>query len=66
MMLLINSFTDCALILVANYKGNLVPSVIMGGGGQAQGNGVNDLINLLQAKTARDLSLDMSLPKQQP
>lgn len=48
---------------VSNYKGNWVPTTVMGGTSGSGGNGANTLIDLLSAKTARDLSLDMSLPK---
>jgi len=34
---------------------------VMGGNGQ-KGNGANDLIDLLTAQTARQLSLDMTVP----
>jgi hypothetical protein len=50
---------------VANYKGNLTPQVVMGSGGTpgtAGANTVPGFIDLLTAKAARDLSLDMSLP----
>jgi hypothetical protein len=47
---------------VSNYKGSWVPSVVMGGTGQ-QGNGANDLIDLLTAQTARQLALDMQVPE---
>lgn len=39
-----------------------VPQFVMGGGAAGQGNTAADLINLLTAKTAKDLSLDLSLP----
>ena len=39
---------------------NLVPSVVMGGSGQAGSSGM-DFISLLMAKTAKDLSLDLSM-----
>lgn len=42
-----------------NFKGNLVPSVIMGESGK--GSSSMDLINLLTAKTAKDLALDMEM-----
>ena len=47
---------------VSAYKGSWVPSVVMGGNGQ-QGNGANDLIDLLTAQTARQLSLDMQVKR---
>lgn len=50
---------------VANYKGNWVPTTVMGGAsGGNSGNGANTLIDLLSAKTANDLALDMTLPNQ--
>jgi regulator of protease activity HflC (stomatin/prohibitin superfamily) len=45
-------------------KGNqLVPSIIMGSDANKGGNGATALIDLLMAKTAKDLSLDMNVPK---
>jgi hypothetical protein len=46
-----------------NFKGDLVPSVVMG---QQSGRGSSsvDLIDLLTAKTARDLSLNMEMKSQ--
>jgi len=40
--------------------GALVPSLMMGGGGNGGGS-ANDLIDLLKAKTAKDLSLDLKV-----
>ena len=49
---------------VGQYKGKWVPDIIMGtGGSNTQANGAQGLIDLLLAKTAKDLSLDMSVPK---
>ena len=48
---------------VAKYTGAWVPSIVMGGEGQT-GNGANELIDLLTAQTARQLSLDLTLPEQ--
>lgn len=45
---------------VSNYKGSWMPSVVMGGAPQ-QGNGANDLVELLTAQTARQLALDMEV-----
>ena len=49
---------------ISNYKGNWVPTTVFASSGGATtgtaGNGANDLIQLLTAKTAKDLSLDMS------
>jgi len=47
---------------VSNYKGSWMPSVVMGGAPQ-QGNGANDLVELLTAQTARQLALDMEVTK---
>jgi hypothetical protein len=48
---------------IKDYKGNWVPSVVMGGGNGAQtaGSGVQELIDLLTVKTAKALGLDMSI-----
>lgn len=46
---------------IADYKGNWVPGTVFGGG-SATGGGAQDLVNLLTAKTARELSLDTSVP----
>ncbi|MCX6739653.1 MAG: SPFH domain-containing protein [Candidatus Parcubacteria bacterium] len=47
---------------ISNYKGNWVPGVMMGGSSANYGNGAQDLINLLSVSTAKQLSLDMSVP----
>ena len=48
---------------ISQYKGNWVPSTVMGSGASASSNnGAQALIDLLTAKTAKDLSLDMSVP----
>lgn len=47
---------------IQNYQGNWVPQVNMGGsGGNGANNGSQNLINLLMAKTAKDLALDMKV-----
>lgn len=46
---------------IAEYQGNWVPSTVMGNG-TGTGNGANQLIELLTAKTARDLNLDVKVP----
>lgn len=47
---------------ISKYQGNWVPSVIMGGGnGGTSGSGATGLVDLLTAKTARDLGLDLSI-----
>ncbi len=43
-----------------NYRGNWVPTVVMGNPSQGPG-GASDLINMLMVKTAKDLALDMSI-----
>lgn len=49
---------------VASYSGKWVPEIVMGGtGSAAQANGAQNLIDLLLAKTAKDLSLDMKIPQ---
>lgn len=49
---------------IQGYQGNWVPQVVYGGGsvaGQAAGSGAQQLIDLLTAKTARDVSIDMAV-----
>ena len=43
-----------------DYKGDWVPRISMGGGSGGANQGL-ELIELLKAKTARDLALDMSM-----
>lgn len=50
-------------IATANYKGAWVPSVVMGQGTQG-GNGANAMMDMLSVKAARDLSLNMSAPRE--
>lgn len=47
---------------IATYKGDWVPRVQMGGNGSTS-NGAQDLINMLSAKTAQELALDLSITK---
>ena len=48
---------------ISNYQGNWVPTTVMGRDGATQSaGGAQALIDLLTAKTAKDLSLDMSIP----
>lgn len=47
---------------IGKYQGAWVPSVVMGQGGQS-GNGANALVEMLTAKTARELGVDMSVTK---
>lgn len=42
------------------YTGNWVPEVVMGGTGTTSGGGAMQLMELLTAKTAKDLALDLS------
>lgn len=51
---------------IQQYGGNWVPQVQWGGGGGATGNGALDLVNLLTAKTARELGLDLSTSGRRP
>lgn len=46
---------------VANYKGNWVPTTVMGNANTSSGSGALQMLDLLAAKTAKDLSLDMSI-----
>ena len=50
---------------IADYKGNWVPSTVFGGNGGTTsgtaGGGASQLIDLLTAKTAKDLSLDLTM-----
>ena len=48
---------------IENYQGNWVPTLVMGDGGKGSSMGAQDLINLLTAKTARELSLDLTMTK---
>lgn len=49
---------------VGTYQGNWVPTTVFGGAGGSGGNGASALVDLLTAKTARDLNLDLSVSKQ--
>lgn len=44
----------------ANYKGNIVPSVAMGEGSKGTGNGMMEFMQLMSAKAAKDLSVDLT------
>jgi regulator of protease activity HflC (stomatin/prohibitin superfamily) len=49
---------------VKGYQGNWVPGVMMGSGQNGStASGAQDLVNLLTAKTARELGLDLSIPR---
>jgi hypothetical protein len=48
---------------MGEYKGAWVPATVMGGGASGSLNGASALVELLTAKTARDLQLDMSVKK---
>lgn len=51
---------------IGEYKGQWVPTTVLGGsttGGAGNTNGAQTLVDMLTAKTARDLSLDMSVPE---
>jgi regulator of protease activity HflC (stomatin/prohibitin superfamily) len=45
---------------IGEHNGNWVPQVVMGASGDKNSNGATDLISLLLAKTAKDLSLDLN------
>lgn len=48
----------------AAYTGQLVPSVVMGGNGQGGAtSNITAFLDLIMARTARDLGLDMTMPK---
>ena len=49
---------------IQNFKGNWVPRVVMGGGGNnhVAGSGAQALIDLLTAKTAKELGLNLNVP----
>ncbi len=49
---------------IEKYQGSWVPQIQMGGGQSGTGGGSQDLINLLMAKTAKDLSLDIQMKGQ--
>ena len=46
---------------IKNYRGNWVPTTVMGESSGGSNNGAQALIDLLTVKTAKDLSLDMSI-----
>lgn len=48
---------------VGAYQGNWVPQTVFGGGSGSGSNGASALVDLLTAKTARDLNLDLSVSK---
>lgn len=45
---------------IASHQGSWVPSVVMGGSAGNGSNAASDLVNMLTAKTARDLGLDLN------
>ena len=47
---------------IGQHQGPLVPSVVMGGQTQSSQVGTTNLIDLLTAKAAKDLSLDLAIP----
>lgn len=49
---------------IMNYKGNWVPTTQFGGGDSVPGGGANALIDMLTAKTAMDLNLNMEMKQQ--
>ena len=48
---------------IGKYQGAWVPSVVMGNGGGQAGNGAQALVEMLTAKTARELGVDMAVTK---
>jgi hypothetical protein len=49
---------------LADYKGSLVPTTVMGGSGaDGSNNALTQFMNMITAKTARDFSLDLSNKK---
>jgi hypothetical protein len=50
---------------IGNYKGNWVPSTVFGTTGSGTGGGAQPLIDLLTAKTAKDMALDNTIAKPQ-
>lgn len=46
---------------IKEYTGNWVPNIIMGGNGSASQNPAMDMINLMVAKAAKELNLDMTM-----
>ena len=48
---------------IKGYGGNWVPNVVMGGGAGTAGSGAQQLVDLLTAKTAKELGLDINIPK---
>ena len=48
--------------MIATYKGNWVPTVIMGGGTGTGSNAAETMLQALSVKTLKDLSLDMTIP----
>ena len=48
---------------IANYQGNLTPSVVFAGSGagNSQHNSVSDLVDLMKAKTAKEIGLDFAV-----
>lgn len=48
---------------IGKYQGAWVPSVVMGNNAGQSGNGAQALVEMLTAKTARELGIDMSVTK---
>jgi len=50
---------------LGNYKGAITPNIVMGApaGGTANSNGLTTFMDLMTAKAAKDLQLDLSIPK---
>ena len=48
---------------LGEYKGAWVPTIVSGGNASAAGSGASQMIDLLSAKTAKDLALDFTINK---
>ena len=49
---------------LSQYRGNITPSVVTGGGTNTVGNGFDQFMSLLGAKQARDLALDIGVKQE--
>jgi hypothetical protein len=58
------SINNAYATALSNFKGNLVPSVVMAGGANGSQSSAADVIDLFKVKVAKDLALDASLPAQ--
>lgn len=61
----LKTYTEVATVWANAIKGShLVPNIVIGQGAGTDGTAVSNLISMLNAKTARDLTLDLSIPAQ--